>query len=800
MADDLLGEETFTPEEIEAADWKDSTLSDKGTEEVVGQLKDEIEFGDRPIQTALESLADTFSFGITDQAISALGPEYQKGLRERRERHKLATGIGMGIGIVAPAILSGGSSLLATAAKGAGSGMAIAAKTGRFAERLTTAGMKKLVKDTGSKTFAQEVLRKGIAKGAGSAVEASMFGFGRLVSEEALGRDEFNAENLMAYGGQAALFGGVVGGLFGITPTIYKGGQEILVPRLKGGKVVGFVNKKIKNFKDYLLNPEYAAMKLSGATHKKISETITRNPELAANLPKVLKDIMKKDLTSLVSNNKLFDATTKYVQKVGKKIGDTLQDISFKAPLEIFPTKSSVSFAIQKRLEKLKSTLNLVDDAGKPRIGTGIQNDIKIIDKEIKAWSKNNLDDTIYDASALNKEKEIYQQRSNWERRGDIPLGEKVAREVSRAYRDEVLGMASKTDHQLFGQLKQQFLDFGTATNFLESFSSKINQQSSKAFDFSRDIFTAAIAGSMFDLMGPVGAGLALKAFAKSDLKQKMIILTQIEKANVKVPEFIARSVKGYMKKGKKLKGVVIPSTVKLLLDSPLSKKPDKPLSKPKDDSEALENMTANLGRLKSDPTALYGSMSNRFFSLMAPKTFGASGKVFQRAVDFLSSKIPRHALPVNPFSKRIYEPSTQEMYKFKKYLEAVQNPLVVMQHLQKGQISREGVEAISFVYPELYIEMQGNVFKQLEKSQDIDYQQRLQLGILMGIPTDRALNPESIASFQQHYSEAQASQAGGAIAPKKGISASAAKQLDMAQSQATEVEKVSNRRDLKRA
>ena len=210
--------------------------------------------------------------------------------------------------------------------------------------------------------------------------------------------------------------------------------------------------------------------------------------------------------------------------------------------------------------------------------------------------------------------------------------------------------------------------------------------------------------------------------------------------------------------------------------------------------------MTANLDRLKADPMALYGSMSNRFFSLMAPKTFGASGKVFQRAVDFLSSKVPRHSMPVNPFSKRTYQPSEQEMYKFKKYLEAVQNPLVVMQHLQNGQISREGVEAIGFVYPELYVEMQGNVFKQLEKQKDVDYPQRLQLGILMGIPTDRALNPESIASFQQHYSEAQASQAGGAMAPKKGISAAAAKQLDMAQSQATEIEKVSNRKDLKRA
>jgi len=791
---------TFTKEEIESSDLKDSNLSDQGTEELVGQIEDDIEFGNRPIQTALESAANTMSFGITDQGIAALGPEYEKGLRERRQRHKLASGVGVGVGILGPALLSGGGSLVGKAAQGAGSGMASAAKLGNFAEKLTTAGIKKLVKDTGSKTFAKEVLRKGIARGAGSAVEGSLYGIGHLVSEEALGRSEFNAENLMAYGGQAALFGGVVGGLFGVTPAIYKEGKEIIVPRLKGGKVVGFVNKKIKNFKDYFLNPEYAAMKLSGATHKKISEIISKNPELAANLPKVLKDIMKKDLMSLTSNRRLFDAANDYLERTGKKIGQTLDDISASAPPEIFPTKSSMSFAIQNRLEKLKKNLNLIDDVGKPRIGTGIADDIKVIDKEIRAWSKNNLDDSVYDASALNKEKQVYQDRSNWERRGEVPLREKVSREVSRTFRDEVLGFASKTDSALYGRLKQEFLDFGTMTNFLENFGSKIGQQSGKAFDFSRDIFTAAIAGSMFDLLGPVGAGLALKTFAKSDLKQKMIVLTQIEKASTKVPEFIARSVKGYMKKGKKLKGVVVPSTVKLLMDSPLSKKPDKPLTKPKDDSEALENMTVNLSRLKSDPTALYGSMSNRFFSLMAPKTFGASAQVFQRAVDFLSSKIPKHSMPVNPFSKRIYEPSTQEMYKFKKYLEAVQNPLVVMQHLQKGQISREGVEAISFVYPELYIEMQGNVFKQLEKSQDIDYQQRLQLGILMGIPTDRALEPEAIASFQQHYSEAQVSQAGGAIAPKKGISASAAKQLDMAQSQATEVEKVSNRRDLNRA
>ena len=166
-------------------------------------------------------------------------------------------------------------------------------------------------------------------------------------------------------------------------------------------------------------------MKLSGASHKKITETITKNPELATNLPNVLRTIMKKDVMSLASNNKLFKAANDYLKETGKKIDHTLRSVSYKAPQETFPTKSSMSFAVQNRLEKLKSKLNLVDDAGKPRPGTGIADDIKLIDKEIKEWSKNNLDDTYYDASALNKEKQVYNKELTTNEEGMFLLEKK---------------------------------------------------------------------------------------------------------------------------------------------------------------------------------------------------------------------------------------------------------------------------------------------------------------------------------------------------------------------------------------
>ena len=118
-----------------------------------------------------------------------------------------------------------------------------------------------------------------------------------------------------------------------------------------------------------------------------------------------------------------------------------------------------------------------------------------------------------------------------------------------------------------------------------------------------------------------------------------------------------------------------------------------------------------------------------------------------------------------------------------------------VLKDLNNGNLSREGIEAIRYVYPTIYFEMQSSVFEALEKAKgETSYKQRLQLGILMDMPTDLALEPNSIKGLQALYKEAQVSQSGGAI------SVAAANKLDIAQSEATELEKVSNRKDLNRS
>jgi hypothetical protein len=160
---------------------------------------------------------------------------------------------------------------------------------------------------------------------------------------------------------------------------------------------------------------------------------------------------------------------------------------------------------------------------------------------------------------------------------------------------------------------------------------------------------------------------------------------------------------------------------------------------------------------------------------------------VVGRALVFLDSKLPR-LMNVNPLLRKKYKPSNQDMFKFKKYLQAIQDPMAVLKDFEKGNISRESVEVLRFVYPDIYARIRAEVMKDIYANpESVDYKQRLLLGILMDAPTDLALMPDSIRALQQFYSEAAVSKSGGKI------SANAAKGIDKANSAATQLEKIQN-------
>jgi len=766
-------------------------LSEEQIDFVEKNVEMDKKYGDSGLRTFLESAASSATFGLSDQAYAALGDDFKQALRERRKRNEFSALGGEIAGIVGPALLSGGSSLLAKGAGVAGKGIATAAKAGTTVEKLTASGLKKLIKDSGKKKFARDVLKKSVEKGAGSAVEGTFYGVGELIEENALGNAEFNAENLAAYGGKGALFGGLVGGsLGGIGQSV-----SIVVPKIKGSKIVGMGVEKIDNFRQNMTNPTYNAMKLAGFADDKIEKIILEQPVMAKNMPEVIGKVMRSEglAKSLASNTSLLSNSRKYLEKIGDKIGKTVKamddDIVDKS---VFPTYSSVAQKQIDSLEGLKKKFQKPDGSALNKEAVSY---IKKIDDEINSlFEKDLLNKKPYTASELQNMKIKYHKLGRYDKTGMPTVKDDINRVMGKAVRDELVDFAGKVDSPLGKQLSQELTDYSSLVTFVKEFNKKIGGQTN--FPRLRDIFFGLGAfGAGVDPVSAAGAAAMTSAFARSDLKNKLMVLTDIERSNVRVQQKISSSISKFFK-GKKFDKLPALSAT-LLTGNPLARKTENEIAigRPKDEREAIKNMADNIDKIKDNPVYMSKLMMDANLQSSAPQTYQQLRQVAGRAFVFLDSKLPRKTQNVNPFIKKSYPISDQEIYKFKRYVQAVQNPMSVMKDLNGGVLSREGIEAVRYVYPNLYAEIQSKVYDSLEKSGgETTYKQRLQLGILMDLPTDLSLEPMSIQGLQSFYKEAQVSQAGGTI------TAAAAKQLDIAESQATDLEKVSNRRDLNRS
>ena len=784
----------------EIEEFKDPVTEGEEPEELMSDedyefIKEEADlnekYGEAGFRTAIESGLSSLSFGLTDQAYAALGPDFKKALRERRRRNEDEALLGEVIGIVGPALLSGGSSLLAKGAQAAGKGIAAAGKVGLAAEKITASGLKKLIKDTGKKKFAREVLRKSVEKGAGSAVEGTFYGIGELIEENALGDAEFNAENLASYAGKGALFGGLVGGsLGGLGKTV-----SIVVPKIKNSKLVGMGVEKIDNFNTKMTNPAYNAMKLGGFKDDAIDRLLKDQPQMAENIPEVLAKAMKDGGLgySLASNSHLLESARSYLGKIGKNIGKTVKTIDDETVEQgLFPKLNQVAQRQVDELEKLRPQF-LNPKTGRP-LGVDAKKKLKAIDDEIDNLTDNLLDDARYTADDLQKIKIQYHKLGAYDKKGDPTIVQEVNRALGKGFREELVDLSSRIDTPLGKQLQQELLDYSSLATFVKKF----NQTSSGQFNFPklRNIFFGLSALRLgLNPMSAGGIAGMTSAFNQSDLKNKMMVLSDIEKSNIRNTSKIKNSISKFFKTD--FTKPVAPLAATILTGSPLAREVEGEFvgGRPKTEEQAVKNIGDNLDKLQEDKTLMDKLLADPNLAMAAPKTYDKLREVSSRALAFLNSKMPRKTLGVNPFLKKSYPLSDQELYKIKRYLKAIQNPLSVLEDLKQGIVSREGIEAVRFVYPTIYNEMTSAVYNNLEKyGAEMAYDKRLQLGIVMGLPTDLSLEPENIAKFQSFYKEAQASQAGGTI------SAAAAKQMDLAQSQATELEKVSNRKDLNRS
>jgi hypothetical protein len=170
-----------------------------------------------------------------------------------------------------------------------------------------------------------------------------------------------------------------------------------------------------------------------------------------------------------------------------------------------------------------------------------------------------------------------------------------------------------------------------------------------------------------------------------------------------------------------------------------------------------------------------------------APKVAASVNSKVASAVSFLASKAPKGSEDMNllrPEKKKRY--SDLEKETFSRYLKAVQDPLSVLDDMKANRLTRESVEALKNVYPELYGQVRTEVIKQAATQKTaVPYNKSVQLGILFDAPTDVTMTPEMLSALQQSFSQQPAQ--GAEKAGGKPLS----RELDVGGAVATETQRL---------
>jgi hypothetical protein len=144
-----------------------------------------------------------------------------------------------------------------------------------------------------------------------------------------------------------------------------------------------------------------------------------------------------------------------------------------------------------------------------------------------------------------------------------------------------------------------------------------------------------------------------------------------------------------------------------------------------------------------------------------APRVQQAMQASTARALSYLQRVRPRGRALAGELRPRTDSlPSRDEMERFVRIARAVEDPLSVLRDLESRTLTPEAVSAIREVYPALHARIVAQATEAIANAErEPSYQDRIQLGLLLGIPTDPSLTPEMLATIQAAHAAAFAPQ-----------------------------------------
>lgn len=289
-------------------------------------------------------------------------------------------------------------------------------------------------------------------------------------------------------------------------------------------------------------------------------------------------------------------------------------------------------------------------------------------------------------------------------------------------------------------------------------------------------------------LLGPAGAGLGgAIGSAVSRPDQIVRVLATLERLGQATDNRLTRAVRGWLAKER-------PLAIR-----PVTRGPSRRVARRATPALSIEAMRERVRELRSFATekskqAKRLDDSTAAISAAAPTIAGLVQGRARAAAEFLASKIPEGLGTSSALraDRSLSSVPDSEARRWLEYARAVENPMAVLDDLERGQVTPEGIETLRVVTPTLFAELQRRVQQELStREEPLPYETELQLGLLFDLTTVPSLEPQSIATLQGLYAASptpeQAEQA--QTAPPQ-----TSRRTDISRAFMTETERVANR------
>lgn len=167
---------------------------------------------------------------------------------------------------------------------------------------------------------------------------------------------------------------------------------------------------------------------------------------------------------------------------------------------------------------------------------------------------------------------------------------------------------------------------------------------------------------------------------------------------------------------------------------------------------DQIQELNEKLGEFTQNPAMAMDHMAQ--VTSQVPENIGAAVTAKNTEIaHYLNDTIPKPLTPESVFNKTKWKPSASEVSKFERRVQAVADPLSMVNALENGTLSKETVETVKTLYPRLFDIIKQKVIESMQNHKgSVPYSVRVRLSLLLGESFDGSLNPQKITQLQNNF------------------------------------------------